>query len=536
MATLSRRRNLVKKTIMFMCVLTATWLAMGASADAAEPFDPAARARVIAPFIEEETVAIVHMDSARVDVDSCYEQIGRLVPGAQADLADERKRTAEELRVFTAAGARDVYFVLRLAGNIARVEPDDVLVTVVPLPPGADVDALIALIKRACVPPINGFERVGDVLLAGTRESIDRLKANKPDVRPELEKAFEAAGDTAAQLLVLPPKHTARTLNEMMPELPKQVGGGPISVLTKGCLWAALGVDLPPKMAVRVVIQSADEDAAIALVAKYESVTGLLKNEPDVAKHVPNFEKVCEALKPRVEGDQVVLVLDEQNQGVARLAALLAPPIEAARASAKRMQSMNNMKQIALAMLNYESARKAFPPAASYDKDSKPLLSWRVHILPYLEENKLYQQFHLDEPWDSPNNKRLIDRMPACLRSPASKLADRGRTNYVVVTGPGTVFDGKKGTSIRDIRDGTSMTIMVVEADDTHAPIWTKPEDLPFDPKEPKRGLGGLWNGKTFLTAFCDGSVRALATDIRPEILRHLILKDEKVVNQMMAK
>ena len=86
--------------------------------------------------------------------------------------------------------------------------------------------------------------------------------------------------------------------------------------------------------------------------------------------------------------------------------------------AARRAQSMNNLKQFALAMHNYHDTNGKFPAASSFDKDGKPLLSWRVHVLPYLEQAELYKQFHLDEPWDSEHNKKLIEKMPNVLASP----------------------------------------------------------------------------------------------------------------------
>ena len=86
--------------------------------------------------------------------------------------------------------------------------------------------------------------------------------------------------------------------------------------------------------------------------------------------------------------------------------------------AAERQSSANNLKQIGLGVLNYES-RHGELPNNSYSPDGKPLLSWRVHLLPYIEEEALYRQFHLDEPWDSPNNKPLLARMPKVYATPA---------------------------------------------------------------------------------------------------------------------
>ena len=109
--------------------------------------------------------------------------------------------------------------------------------------------------------------------------------------------------------------------------------------------------------------------------------------------------------------------------------ALLLPAVRSARGAARRAASTNNLKQIALAMHNHHDASKEFPAAYSTDKQGKPLLSWRVKILPLIGQDALYRQFHLDEPWDSEHNKKLIPLMPPVYMAPGS-TAGPGKTNY----------------------------------------------------------------------------------------------------------
>ncbi|MGA2254577.1 MAG: DUF1559 domain-containing protein, partial [Thermoguttaceae bacterium] len=187
-----------------------------------------------------------------------------------------------------------------------------------------------------------------------------------------------------------------------------------------------------------------------------------------------------------------------------------------------RVQSMNNLKQIALAAHNYHAANNTFPPAYIADKTTgKPLLSWRVAILPYIEQDVLYRQFHLDEPWDSEHNKKLIPRIPSTYRSIDRKLAP-WTTRYLTLRHKDSAFPGKDGVGLADITDGTSNTIMVVEADDAHAVIWTKPEDLEFDPAKPGVGLTGQ-PAQGFNVALCDGSARFIPDTINSETLRNLV-------------
>jgi hypothetical protein len=197
----------------------------------------------------------------------------------------------------------------------------------------------------------------------------------------------------------------------------------------------------------------------------------------------------------------------------------------------REVANKNNMKQIGIAMHNYHDTFNRFPPGG-LDENGKAGLSWRVHLLPFMEQAALYNEFNLDEPWDSEHNKALIGRMPTAYKSPGSKNTKAGQTNYVAMRHENAVITGKQGKRIADIRDGTSNTIMVVEADDKQAVTWTKPDDLDFDPKKPHTGLGTLRNGQ-FFALFCDGSVRGISSKITAETLKRLVdRQDGKVINR----
>jgi RNA polymerase sigma factor (sigma-70 family) len=198
-------------------------------------------------------------------------------------------------------------------------------------------------------------------------------------------------------------------------------------------------------------------------------------------------------------------------------------PLDKVREAAARAQCTNNLKQIGIALHNYHDQHGSLPAHAIYSKDGKtPLLSWRVAILPYIDQNELYKEFKLDEPWDSPTNKELMVKMPKIYG--AEGLGEKkkgGLTYWQVVTGPDTVFDGAKKMRFTDITDGTSNTILIMEAKDPV--IWTKPADLVL-PKEKDKKLpvGGLFkNG--FLMGMCDASVHMMAPDPAPALLRALI-------------
>ncbi len=168
------------------------------------------------------------------------------------------------------------------------------------------------------------------------------------------------------------------------------------------------------------------------------------------------------------------------------LIALLLPAVQAAREAARRAQCTNNMKLIMLAMHNYHSATNAFPRNIT-SKDGKRLLSWRVAILPYIDQAVLYSKFKLDEPWDSPHNKELIPAMPGVFQCPSRGTGPPFTTTYRGFTGPGAFFEPGRDLSIADFTDGTSNTLAIVEA--REAVLWTMPDELLF----PNQAEGAPW-------------------------------------------
>ncbi len=210
------------------------------------------------------------------------------------------------------------------------------------------------------------------------------------------------------------------------------------------------------------------------------------------------------------------------------MVALLLPAVQSAREAARRAQCTNNLKQIALAMMNYEPANGKLPASASVDAAGKPLLSWRVSILPYIDQNALYNQFKFDEPWDSPNNKKLIPYMPmiyACPSDAALLPSSKGMTKYRVCASKGTMFEGNKAFTLADITDGTSNTIAVFES--SQETIWTKPEepDVELEQIQQLKALLGSKHPGGFNASFGDGSVHFIKSSVDASVLKALFTR-----------
>jgi len=189
------------------------------------------------------------------------------------------------------------------------------------------------------------------------------------------------------------------------------------------------------------------------------------------------------------------------------------------------------MRQLIIAIHSHADANNGLFPSNVIDGKGKALLSWRVRLLPYLEQDELYKKFDLTEAWDGPNNSKLIDAMPAAFAPARGKTKKSGETYYQGFDGPGAAF--KSGGGIRipaSFPDGLSNSIAVVEAGE---PVtWTKPDDLLFDPKAaalPK--LGGVFDGE-FFVGLCDGSVRvALTRRIDDRHFRLMVTANDGEVN-----
>jgi hypothetical protein len=487
-------------------------LAVALPAAAAEKFDAESRARAIAPFMDEQTVIVAHVDLARIDADALWNWVAEVGRLEAKEVEELRRDSGVWLADLTRAGGKELYVVVSLAD--LPIEPP---LVIVPLAAGADAGSVRRVLDRVKDFEQLHFETFDQALVGGSASARKRLRGAKPAARPELARAFAAAGDTTAQLLLLPTPDTRRVVNELLPTLPPQAGGGSTRPLTHGLLWAAVGMDLPPKLSLRLLIQSPDADAAGTLKSLLERLLKALAEQREVRDFLPDIGRLVEALAPRVEGDRLTLSVRDKE-----LTTFLPTLVRRTYQDAQRRVAVNKLKQMVLAMHNYADTFKGrFPAVANFDKQGKPLLSWRVHILPFVGANDLYRQFHLDEPWDSPHNKKLLARMPEVYQGSNRKLNGEGKTTYLLPVGKEAAFkDGPEGPRVpADFPDGTSNTILIVEADDAHAVPWTKPEDLKIDPEHPERGLGGHFHGG-FLAAIADGSVRFVSKTISKATLR----------------
>jgi hypothetical protein len=201
----------------------------------------------------------------------------------------------------------------------------------------------------------------------------------------------------------------------------------------------------------------------------------------------------------------------------------LEPPAKGSGKLRRPAEVRSALTQIGLAFHAYHDANNQLPTANVRDTDGKALLSWRVAILPYIEQGDLYRQFKLDEPWDSPANKKLIDRMPRLYHGADAALNAAGKTTILLPAGKDTLSPpGKARLTLPSVTDGTSNTILAVVADPARAVVWTKPDDLPFDPADPLKGVVRP-GGEAIDVVMADGRAKRLSPRLDPKTFAALV-------------
>jgi WD40 repeat protein len=244
------------------------------------------------------------------------------------------------------------------------------------------------------------------------------------------------------------------------------------------------------------------------------------------------FQAIAQArLGRRTEAELLLdrvgeLIADDVRQGPGGESFRIRDEAEAAITSttaSDRERTIRNLRMVVKAIQQYATDKHVLPPAAVTSVDGKPLLSWRVALLPYLGETKLFSEFHLNESWDSPHNRSLLDKMPACFKTRQSDGLGPSMTYVQAFVGPEAVFDGQDGLPVEKITDGTVSTVIAAEA--AEGVPWTKPADLAFSANENVPSPAALRSGRVSLL-FADGVVLTVDRDrLKSQDLRALITR-----------
>lgn len=243
----------------------------------------------------------------------------------------------------------------------------------------------------------------------------------------------------------------------------------------------------------------------------------MLKNPSPVARSNYRLIGVASALPILAIGlltagfrPQAVLAQDDERQA--------ASAVDAKDAESAKAKSMDNAKKIALAMHNYYDKHGSFPPAVIVGPDGVKH-SWRVAILPQLGYYDAHSKYNFEKPWDSPENKKLLDMIPEVYLAPGT-AGDTSDTSWFAVVGEGTAFDSDRGRKFEEFTDGTVNTLLVVES--KLSVPWTQPKDIEYHKDGPLPKLGGIHEGG-FVSAFVDGAAHFITDKVDEEVTRNIL-------------
>jgi hypothetical protein len=479
----------------------------------------------LAALMDESAIAIARIDITAEEPGSTFASLafgGQLAPAQLGDWP----RLFQKL--LTAAGVRHVDLILFTPAKMPAAN-DSLAMDAVCVIPFDKPESAITFAKLPGLQAAGRSWRVathGNYCLLGTADLVASALAEGHPERAGLGAALAAAGDAPLAVVIAPSDDQRRVLTSMLPALSAEHGGDILRAWAEQAEWTT--VAFTPEKAFQLIVRAKSPQSAVALAGSLDAfLSGTVAKIRAINGRPVQLGTVISVLEQRVANDEIVLTVDlaklPPGDNIFRQAA------DSALMAVNRRQAMNHFKQIGVAMHNHHDVEKRFPDTAIKDADGKPLLSWRVKLLPFLDQKPLYEEFHLDEPWDSEHNRKLIERMPDVFR--LTNGLPPGKTCVQLPVGATTAWPDGRGLTIREFIDGTSNTILAVESDDEHAVVWTQPDDLDYDPDNPLVGLGNHF-GEGFLALSADGAVHFLPRDAKPETLRRLFTPNGKEITE----
>lgn len=482
----------------------------------------------IAPYLTDTTIAFARIRLNQLEFES-IETLAKQYLSDNDEVIRETKKLISQLRMtrkqLTDAGVIDVHLVLQLEHFLQGPY------LLVDYKQGADPAQIATLFEQvfaeAEFPDFSESEVLGGLLFVGNESVLSRIKAGHIAERPHLGAALAEVEADPLQIVFSPSPDQRRAIREAVPAFPspyQEVNG---ESLSQGIQYAVLGVRLEPEPRIRFVISSQNGEVAETLLqAQHRSLTFLAKLTQENMP-VPGFGEIVKTLQMSRTDNRLTLTFEAKESTLQPFVQLLEPFVKRQTAVVRASETKNQLKRLGLAMHNWHDVYKVFPAHANYSQDGKPLLSWRVHVLPYLGQLELYKKFHLDEPWDSEHNRQFIAKMPDVYAVPGSSVAKEGKTGFlfpILPDGSGVTTGTKDGIQIQELTDGTSNTAMIVAADEKHSVIWTKPGDLLIDPDKPLDGLFVDPRG-AFFVLIGDGSVHGFPGDMDPKMWLKILMR-----------
>jgi hypothetical protein len=490
-------------------------------------------------FVTSDVIGVAYVDIDNMDLGESVALLAKLgfkQTIRYQQMLEELPQAKEDVARMKKAGLSRAYALLR-SSDIQAMGTSFVF----PLSEGSDPQAAIEIIQEVVVKLSGGtapnyqIDHRDGAIIASAASQFERLKNDKGEGSVDRSDIWSAIGKGSFGVVLFGDEDSRRVVRELMPALPPPFDALNGDLVADGTKWIGMSLKLDATPTLNIEIETSDEGSAKMYESVINDAMKMAKFLPQVRDVIPKSEIkfVFDAIAPKRNGNRVSISASQLTNDLDRLAKVLAPQVRAVRAAAVRTQKLNTIRQLMLGMLNYESAHRRWPTQYSASDDGKPLLSWRVHVLPFLDQNELYEKFKLNEPWDSEHNIKLVEQMPEIfwdMRSAALESNKAGETVFQVPAGEGLMFDGTNQVKFKDITDGSSNTIGLVALPLKNAVPWTKPTDWNVDLENPLEMLKA--EGRTRAeVGICDGSVQSFSLK-SPKAWRQLVGRaDGELVN-----
>jgi hypothetical protein len=472
-------------------------------------------ASAIENYLTDDVVGVFYLDLEKLDWEATVtaaSALGFELEDEFANLGVELDATKMLVEKLKSNGVNQLYSLIR-AESLGSQRSS----WVIPLKAGSDPVAASAICKAFLAKAIPEWpladkltSQDGFILAASSEEQLEALKINRPKSKRELREMWKELGNGSIGLVLFGNDDSRKIIRELMPSLPtpfENVSGETLANVE----WAGLAALLQGKTDFVVKASAADETTAKKIEASLLALNEVLEQSPQSKEYIPAAEMgfVFGSLVPSRSGNQIEISGKQLAKEQGRLSKALGLQVKAARARAVSNSRLKQLRTFAIAMHNYESAHTHFPAQGSFDDNGKALLSWRVHILPFISEKaaQLHAEFNLDQPWDSDHNIKLVEKMPRIYWDPNPDSLENnqaGKTIFQVPAGNGMMFNGNQETKFGDMHDGSSNILLMATLSSKHAIEWSKPVDWQVDLENPKAMLR---DGRTSIdVAIADGS------------------------------
>ena len=463
---------------------------------------------------DETTIAYAHLDLKKIDFKKVYGKLQEMgeIPNLFSFPPAEAVDQVEGLRqMMVKSGAS------RIVCTASLYDLESAPVVAIVVEENGKLDAIQEM--------LNGFGSAGFVVQSFAKERLvvlardnvmQRLKNKELSPRSDVAKVLNQTMTGVLSVHLIPSSDQLRVIRELLPRLGEPLEFVTGKMIADGIQSASVTLHSVEPLKMNAEVQSASEESAMVIKKALTKIQQKIRPSDPERLVLKGF---MTKIKLKPERDGLILDIGKEEEDLWKA---LQTFFESARKQAVRGQLVNDLKQIMLAFHNFHDANRYFPDLGRPQDKGKPGLSWRVHILPYLDQAELYEQFKLDEPWDSPHNVKLVSKIPAIYK-PRDQSIALGKTLLVIPRGKGffanPYFDANDkekqrayGRRMREFLDGTSNTISILPVVKAHAVTWTKPDDFLPDSETVLSFLKDDTT-KRFTFATTDGAVHRISFD-----------------------